>query len=156
MNVIAIRDKTYGIIVFVLGIISLMVSIFLFNLSTEELDNFDKIILVIVSVFVLAYGFCELILPKVAVVQKGEFLYVKKLFSVKAIKLTTLIGANYSEIGDFWYASRHWMDYWLCKTKDIRTVTITYLQNGSVTNVKVRRILHASPTVLSIRAMIRK
>ncbi len=156
MNVIAIRDKTYGVIVFILGIIFLVISMVLFNVSTEVLDNFDKIILIIVSVFLLVYGFCELVLPKVAVVQKGEYLYIKKLFSVKAIKLSTLIGANYSERGDFWDASRHEIQYWISKRKDVRTVTITYLQNGSVTNVKVRKILHASQAVLAIRSMIKK
>ena len=155
MNVIAERYKSYGIVLLIIGVLFLILSIVFFNTSYKEENILELVVFLFLSVYCILTALVVIKLPKAAVVQKGEYLYVSKLFSVKEIKISTLVSAGYGEIGEWWH-SNNIMQYLWYSRKDIRTVTIAYQQNGSVTKVKIYNVFNATNAVLSIRALIPK
>ena len=152
MKVIAERDKILFYILTVAGVICLTVGI---SLLIVFLVWWYSLIIVFGAIF-LSVGLRYGLMPKTAILQKdGDFIFCFFLRQ-KTIPVDSIQFVHYPEIGTFAnrgndiFSSLHILKH------DIRTLTITYTENGAARQFHLVCIRDASAAAAAIDSIVKQ
>ena len=153
MSVIALRNKKQGIFHVIGGAIILAISIVLSKLEIGEIEVWENILLFAVSIALILYGIVFLIRPKNAIVTDGENICVNNLFSLKTIKIEAILSVECEDIATVLHNELNFRYRYRVK-HDIRTINVTYIENGCTKQVRAVEILQATATAMAIKEFV--
>lgn len=151
MQVIAQRDKKLAYI----GLIFPLVLLILTVLSWTALPLWGKIVLSALTVFFfIVFGYFAL-LPKDAIAHGDDVITLNLLFRSKQISVKDLKYVSYHELGN-WRArsDRNLLANLYILRNDIRTLTVTFTENGVQRHCYVVAVKDCSAVAISINALL--
>lgn len=147
MKIIAERDKTFGKILLVFGVLLIVLSAFLLGLSLWYIATLILgAVIGLISIF-------DLSLPKKAILKDGEYFIICYAFSEIRIKASEIEYVKCDEIGEFRYRKSFLRSLHVLKN-DVRRLNITVNKDGLLKHYQIWSIINASATVTAIESII--
>ena len=147
MKIIAERDKTFGKILLVFGVLLIVLSAFLLGLSLWYIATLILgAVIGLISIF-------DLSLPKKAILKDGEYFIIRYAFSEIRIKASEIEYVKCDEIGEFRYR-KSFLGFLHVLKNDVRRLNITVNKDGLLKHYQIWSIINASATVTAIESII--
>lgn len=147
MKIIAERDKTFGKILLVFGVLLIVLSAFLLGFSLWYIATLILgAVIGLISIF-------DLSLPKKAILKDGEYFIIRYAFSEIRIKASEIEYVKCDEIGEFRYRKSFLRSLHVLKN-DVRRLNITVNKDGLLKHYQIWSIINASATVTAIESII--